>query len=57
MMLTPASAASIACSAISSGMTGRCGDIVGGWIAPVTAQETIILSRLGITVNHVCRSV
>src|SRR3990172_5210242 len=34
----PALAAPIAPSAISSGVTGRWGDIVGVWIAPVTAQ-------------------
>src|SRR5882672_10318777 len=39
----PARAAPIAPSAISSGVTGRCGDIVGVWIAPVTAQVMITL--------------
>jgi len=28
----------MALSAISSGVIGRCGDIVGVWIAPVIAQ-------------------
>jgi hypothetical protein len=28
----------MAASAISSGVIGRCGDIVGVWIEPVTAQ-------------------
>src|SRR3954451_510860 len=37
-MAAPASAAPIAASGISSGVTGRCGDIDGVWIAPVTAQ-------------------
>src|SRR5277367_2070028 len=37
-MAAPASAAPSALSAISSGVTGRCGDIDGVWIAPVTAQ-------------------
>src|SRR5713101_7168802 len=39
----PACAAPIAPSAISSGVTGRCGDIVGVWIAPVTAQVMMTL--------------
>ena len=34
----PASQAAMAASAISSGVTGRYGDIDGVWIAPVTAQ-------------------
>src|SRR6266513_1150492 len=34
----PACAAPIAPSAISSGVTGRCGDMLGVWIEPVTAQ-------------------
>jgi hypothetical protein len=28
---------------ISSGVTGRCGDIEGVWIAPVTAQVMMTL--------------
>ena len=28
----------MACCAISSGVMGRCGDIVGVWMAPVMAQ-------------------
>src|SRR5205814_4824153 len=39
----PACAAPIAPAAISSGVTGRCGDIVGVWIAPVTAQVMMTL--------------
>ena len=39
----PASAAPIAASAISSGVIGRCGDIEGVWIAPVTAQVMMTL--------------
>ena len=35
----PASAAPSADSAISDAVTGRCGDMVGVWIDPVTAQE------------------
>ena len=38
-MAAPAAAASIADVAISSGVTGRYGDIDGVWIAPVTAHE------------------
>ena len=47
----PASAAPIACSAMSAGVTGRWGDMVGVWIAPVTAQEMITLS-LPATAPH-----
>ncbi len=39
----PAAAAPSAASAISSGVTGRCGDIDGVWIAPVTAQVMMTL--------------
>jgi len=35
----------MAASAISSGVIGRCGDMVGVWMEPVTAQVTITLSR------------
>jgi hypothetical protein len=38
MIAAPAWAAAMDDSAISSGVTGRCGDIDGVWIAPVTAQ-------------------
>ena len=38
MIAAPASAAPIAASAISDGVIGRCGVIVGVWIEPVTAQ-------------------
>jgi hypothetical protein len=37
-MAAPASAAPTAASAISSGVTGRWGDMEGVWIAPVIAQ-------------------
>src|SRR6187402_293484 len=40
-MAAPASAAPIAASAICAGVIGRCGLIVGVWIAPVTAHVTI----------------
>src|ERR1700741_1200909 len=39
----PAAAAPSADSAISADVTGKCGDIEGGWIDPVTAQEMITL--------------
>src|SRR5262252_9367835 len=39
----PASAAPMAASAISCGVIGRCGDIDGVWIAPVTAQVMMTL--------------
>ena len=44
----PASAAPIAASAISCGVTGRYGDIDGVWIAPVTAQVMMTLRRLAM---------
>src|SRR6185312_8251099 len=46
----PASAAPNAASAISCAVTGRCGDIDGVWIAPVTAQVmiTLLLVFLGL---------
>jgi hypothetical protein len=40
-MAAPASTDSIAACAISSGLTGKYGDIDGVWIAPVIAQVTI----------------
>ena len=42
-MDAPALAAPTALSAIWSGVTGRWGDILGVWIAPVTAQVIITL--------------
>ncbi len=39
----PASAAATAASAISFGVTGRCGDIDGVWIEPVTAHVMMTL--------------
>src|SRR5665213_1862789 len=44
----PASAAPIACAAISSGVTGKCGLMVGVWIEPVTAQVIMTLPRFAI---------
>ena len=46
-MAAPASAASTAASAISAGVTGRCGDMEGVWIAPVTAQVMMTLRGRG----------
>jgi hypothetical protein len=48
MIAAPASAASIAAAAMSSGVTGRCGDIDGVWIAPVTAQLMMTLRARAI---------
>ena len=48
MIAAPASAASIDCWAISAGVIGRCGDIVGVWIEPVTAQVMMTLRRLAM---------
>ncbi len=45
----PASAAPIAASAISCAVTGRCGDIEGVWIEPVTAQVMMTLRDLAMT--------
>src|SRR5215510_4950812 len=42
-MAAPAWAASIACSAIWSGVIGNASDMVGVWIEPVTAQVMITL--------------
>src|ERR1700726_4109387 len=44
----PASAAAIASRAISSGVSGKCGLIVGVWIDPGTAQVMTTLPRSGI---------
>ena len=43
----PASAAATPSAAISSGVIGRCGDMVGVWIDPVTAQVmmTLLMAR------------
>src|SRR3954469_23539477 len=44
----PASAAPIAASAISLAVIGRCGDIEGVWIEPVTAQVMMTFWLLAI---------
>src|SRR3954452_3860062 len=45
----PASAAPTAASAICSGVTGRCGDMEGVWMAPVTAQVMMTLRLSAIS--------
>ena len=47
-MAAPASAAPMAASAISSAVIGRCGDIDGVWIEPVTAQVMMTLRALAM---------
>src|SRR4051794_19766638 len=46
-MAAPASAAAMDCSAICCGVMGRCSDMEGVWIAPVTAQlmMTLVMAR------------
>src|SRR5215831_16127165 len=48
MIEAPASAAAIDCWAISAGVIGRWGDIVGVWIEPVTAHVMITLRLLAM---------
>jgi hypothetical protein len=51
-MAAPASAAPTAASAISCGVTGRCGDMRAGvWIEPVTAQVMMTL-RKSVQARH-----
>ena len=47
----PASAAPMAASAISLAVIGRCGDIDGVWIEPVTAQVMMTLRALAMGVS------
>ena len=51
-IMAPAFAAAMDCSAISSGVTGRCGDMVGVWMDPVTATEMITLFAMSCTFPH-----
>src|ERR1043165_9208076 len=52
-MAAPASAAAIAASAISSGVIGRYGDMVGVWIEPVTAHVMMTLPcAAAIVLDH-----
>src|SRR5258708_23901132 len=46
-IVAPAFAAPMALSAICAGVIGRCGDIVGVWMAPVMAHETMTLRLAG----------
>src|SRR5581483_1191658 len=50
-MAAPASAAPMAASAISSAVIGRCGDIDGVWIDPVTAHVMMTLRPLAMCVS------
>src|SRR5215510_5819415 len=50
-MAAPASAAPMAASAISLAVIGRCGDIEGVWIEPVTAQVMMTLRPLAMGVS------
>src|SRR5665213_1454415 len=50
-MAAPASAAPIACSATSTGVSGRYGLIVGVWIDPVTAQVMMTFPDLAMTAS------
>src|SRR5690349_649354 len=48
----PACAAAMAASAISSGVMGRYGDMVGVWIEPVTAHVMMTLPCAAAIVPH-----
>jgi hypothetical protein len=53
MIAAPAFAAAIDSSAISFGVIGRCGVIVGVWMDPVTAQVMItFLGLVAISAPH-----
>ncbi|SOZ34160.1 conserved protein of unknown function [Cupriavidus neocaledonicus] len=49
-MAAPARAASMAAVAISSAVTGKWGDMLGVWMAPVGAQVMMALARLAMVV-------
>src|SRR5262245_55366489 len=51
----PASAAPMAASAVSCAVTGRCGDIDGVWIEPVTAQVIMTLRDFAMTFHPMRR--
>src|SRR6056297_712762 len=53
-MAAPASAAPIAASAISAAVTGRCGDMLGVWIPPVTAQVMMTFRASAMPFSLVC---
>ena len=48
-MEAPASAAPMACSAISLGEIGRWSDMVGVWMEPVTAQVMMTLLAMSLS--------
>jgi hypothetical protein len=58
-MAAPALAAPNAASAISLAVTGKCGDMLGVWIAPVTAQVMMTLRDiekiLGSEIRRNCK--
>src|SRR5215831_11172865 len=51
-MAAPAWAAPMAASAISAAVIGRCGDIDGVWIEPVTAQVMMTLRALAMDASR-----
>ncbi|SPD38192.1 protein of unknown function [Cupriavidus taiwanensis] len=53
-MAAPARAASMAAVAISSAVTGKWGDMLGVWMAPVGAQVMMALARLAMVVPCRC---
>jgi hypothetical protein len=58
MIAAPAFAAAIDSSAISRGVIGRCADIVGVWIEPVTAQVMMTFrcaAAMLSSVSPICR--
>ena len=55
-MVAPASAAAMDCSAISDGVNGRCGDIVGVWIDPVAAHVMITFFCFAAMLASPCES-
>jgi hypothetical protein len=57
-MAAPASAARTLSSAIWSGVIGRCGDMEGAWIDPVTAHVMITFPEdLRMTTPEFARSI
>ncbi len=52
MIAAPASAASMLLCAICSGVIGRCSDMLGVWIAPVTAQLMMTLAMSFLPVRR-----
>ncbi len=56
MMEAPASAAAMDCSAISFGVIGRWGDMLGVWIEPVVAQVMMTLPHAAMLNSPVLAS-